>query len=69
MSIRNIWTIALLILKLIPVSILLGTCTMQNVFNYIISGERRDRFYLPHFMIEEMDSLGMQVACPKLSQQ
>lgn len=39
MSIRNIWTIAFLILKLIPVSILLGICRMQNVFNYRTSGE------------------------------
>lgn len=27
------------------------------------------RFYLPHFMIEEMASLGIQVTCPKPSEQ
>lgn len=60
MSIRNIQTIVFLILKLIPVSILLGICRIQNGFNYRVSGDRRDRFYLPHFMIEAMESLGIQ---------
>lgn len=70
---KHIWTIAFLILKLIPVSTLLGIYRMlfsvQNVFNCIISGDTRGRFHLPHSVTEEMESLEIQVICPKLSQQ
>lgn len=74
---KHIWTPAFLILKLIPVSILLGICSrlccVQNVFScIIIAGDRKDRIFSfspPHFMIEEMKSLGIWVICPKLSQQ
>ena len=42
---KRIWTTVFLILKLIPISILLGICSMlncvQDVFNCIISGNRR----------------------------
>lgn len=42
---------------------------VQNVFNCIISGNRRERFYDHIFMIEEMKNLRSQVTCRRLSQQ
>lgn len=68
---KHIRTIAFLTLKLIHVPIQLGisrtlSC-VQNVFKCIISGDRRGRFYQPHLIIEEMESLGIQLACPELS--
>lgn len=70
---KHIWTVAFLVLKLIPISMLLGidrilSC-VRNVFNWIISGDRRGRFYGLLLRVEEMESLGIQVTCPKLSAQ
>lgn len=61
---KHIWTVAFLILKLFPVSILLGICRrlscVQNVFTWILSGDRRGRFYQPHLTMEEIKCFGIQ---------
>lgn len=61
---KHIWTVAFLILKLFPVSILLGICRLlpcvQNVFTWILSGDRSGRFYQPHLMVEEIKCFGIQ---------